>query len=126
MQLTNILRDIKEDFQRGRVYLPKDEMQHFKISESDISSQKLDENFKALLRFQIERTRRYYAESMPGIKFIGDFSSRFVILAMKEMYSKILDSIEKNNYDIFSKRAHVNNFGKILTAFNVFLKGKYR
>jgi len=72
MQLTNILRDIKEDYRRGRIYLPKDEMARFGVSENHIAEGKVDENFIALLRLQIQRAKEYYHNSYKGIKMISD------------------------------------------------------
>jgi len=126
MQLTNILRDIEEDFGRGRIYLPEDEMARFGVTETDICEGRVNNNFKALLKFQIARAREYYANSKLGIKMIGDANSRFVVCAMADIYSGILNSIEKNNYDIFSRRAHVNILGKITAVIKIILKGDYR
>jgi len=126
MQLTNILRDLKEDFDRGRIYIPEDEMARFAVTETDICEGRLSDNFKALLKFQIARAREYYANSKCGIKMIGDANSRFVVCAMTDIYSGILNSIEKSNYDIFSRRAHVSILGKITTVLKIILKGDYR
>lgn len=125
MQLTNILRDIKEDFSRGRIYLPEDELRRFGVSEDEIVEEKISVNFKALLRFQIERARQYYCNSAGGIKMITDLRSRFVAAIMKDMYAGILDSIEKNKYDIYSRRACVSAAGKAGIAFKAALKGDY-
>lgn len=125
MQLTNILRDIKEDYTRGRIYLPLDEMQAFNVSEDSLNISKIDENFKGLLEFQIRRARQYYLNSEYGIKLINDKKCRFVAMAMKNMYAAILDAIEKNNYDVYSFRAHVNNKKKIMMAIRLFFKGGY-
>lgn len=126
MQLTNILRDIKEDLRRGRVYLPEDEMQKFGVTQSNISEEKIDERFKDFLKFQIKRAREYYAHSGQGIKLINDAKSRFMVLAMKEIYSKILDAIEDNGYDVFSRRVQVSNIQKISIALEILFKGQYR
>jgi phytoene synthase len=125
MQLTNILRDIKEDFARGRVYLPQDELQRFGLSETDILGEKKEDNFKALMQFEIERARDYYNNSEAGIKMLADARSRFVVLAIKGMYSGILDDIEKNNYDIYSRRAHVNDLRKIAIVLKILFGAKY-
>lgn len=126
MQLTNILRDIKEDFKRGRIYIPQDELASFGISQTDISQEKISERFKALLKFQIARAREYYANSKSGIKLINDANSRFVVWAMADIYSGILNSIEKINYNVFSRRAQVSLFGKIVAVLKILLKGEYR
>jgi phytoene synthase len=124
MQLTNILRDIKEDFQRGRIYLPLEELQRFGVLENDISGAKTGENFKELIKFQINRARRYYAESESGIKLINDSSCRRVVRIMKELYSEILSKIEKNDCDVYSQRASVNNLERIGIVLKILLGGK--
>jgi phytoene synthase len=125
MQLTNILRDIKEDLARQRIYLPIDEMDKFGVSAATLEKGKVDEKIIQLLRFQIARCRAYYAESSPGIRLIKDPRCRFVATAMKEFYCQILEAIEKNGYDLFSVRAHVNTFAKIKLTAKVFIQGKY-
>lgn len=126
MQLTNILRDIKEDFYRGRIYLPEDEMSRFGVTENDISEGRISDNLKALLKFHISRAREYYANYKSGIKMIDGANSRFVVCAMADIYSGILDSIEKDNYDIFSRRAHVGILSKVTAVLKIILKGEYR
>lgn len=125
MQLTNILRDIKEDFLRGRVYLPQEELKKFNVSEEQISRGKLDENFKSLLKFQIERARGYYADCESGIPLIADGRCRFAVLCIREIYAAILNSIEHNHYDVFSKRCYVPSWSKAGTAFKILLGGRY-
>lgn len=126
MQLTNILRDIKEDHDRGRIYLPLDEMKRFNVTENDIASGLINDNLIKLLQFQIKRARDYYKSSSEGIKMITNKSSRMVVCMMKDMYSAILNAIENNSYDVFGKRAHTTRMDKIKIAFNVLLKGEYR
>ncbi|MFH1457986.1 MAG: phytoene/squalene synthase family protein [Candidatus Omnitrophota bacterium] len=125
MQLTNIIRDIKEDLLRGRVYLPQEEMNRFGVTEEQLSSNRWDENLRSLLKFQINRARQYYARSEPGIKLILPARCRFVVLCMKEFYASILDSVERSNYDVFSKRCYVPNWIKIGVTFKILLGGRY-
>ena len=113
MQLTNILRDIKEDYLRGRIYLPQDEMRRFGVPEETIADQKLEPNLIDLLKFQIKRAREYYQRSALGIALISDGRARLVTGMMKDIYAGILDSIEENGYDVFSQRAHVTIGGKL-------------
>jgi len=122
MQLTNILRDIKEDYKKQRIYLPQQEMNRFQVSEDHIRKERLDENFISLLKFQIKRARDYYATSTLGITMIEDAQSCFVVWAMKDMYSGILNAIEKNNYDVFSKRACVSKLQKIIILLKILYK----
>lgn len=123
MQLTNILRDIKEDSARGRIYLPEEEMQRFGVSTEDISGEKLSPNLIALLKSQIARARYYYAVSASGIKFIEEPSARFVVRAMKQIYSAILTVIEQNNYNVFTRRAQVTTGTKLYLAAKALITG---
>jgi phytoene synthase len=112
LQLTNILRDIGEDWQINRLYLPKDELDAFGISEEDIERGVVTEKWRDFMRFQIERNHRLYSESIPGIALLnGD--GRFAIGAAAELYRAILDEIESNDYDVFHKRASVKKIKKI-------------
>ncbi len=120
MQLTNILRDIKEDFQMGRIYLPKDEMERFGITEQMIKQGRISKRFRHFLKFQIRRAKEYYHNSTRGIKMIGNMESRLVVCMMRDIYSGILGAIEKNRYDVFSRRAYVRTFTKILIACKLF------
>ncbi len=103
MQLTNILRDIKEDFERGRIYLPQEEMKQFNINEKSISGKDSGTRAQSFLRFQIERARDYYNRASKGINMITDKRCAFVACIMKDMYAGILEQIEKNGYNVFKK-----------------------
>lgn len=126
MQLTNIIRDIKEDFDRGRIYLPLDELNRFGVTEEKIAKRIISASFIELMRFQIQRARGFYAAAAPGIALIPDTRSRFVAAAMKNIYGAILDAAEKNGYDIFSGRAHVNLWGRIGLILKMILHGQKR
>ena len=125
MQLTNILRDIKEDLKRGRIYLPRDEMKKFGITEQYLSNEVTNHSFESFLKFQIERARQYYTYAAEGIKMINCRRSRFVVCAMKDMYAAVLGAIERNKYDVFSRRAHVSTAGKLGIALRVLLGAEY-
>jgi len=124
MQLTNILRDIKEDLLRGRIYLPQDEMRNFNVSENSLINNIIDENFKSLMKFQISRARQYYKDSQAGIAMISDKKARRAVYAMSRMYATILDKIEKNDYDVFSRRAHIKTLAKLFIVFKMLAKGE--
>ncbi len=112
LQLTNILRDVGEDWRAGRLYLPQDELTAYGLTEGDIAAGRVDDRWRAFMRFQIGRTRRLYAEAMPGIALL-DRSGRFAIAAAAELYRAILDDIAVHDYDVFHRRAHVGTFGKL-------------
>ena len=124
LQLTNIIRDIKEDFARGRIYLPQEDLQRFGITKEDIATEKVSDNFQALLQFQIQRARLYYSRCLTGLSFIKNRRCRFLVLAIRQMYAAILEAIEKNDYDVFIRRAQVSNLKKIAIISGLFLRPK--
>jgi phytoene synthase len=119
LQLTNILRDIGEDARRGRIYLPQDEMQRFGYRESDLLAGTINESFTNLLLFQIERAEQYYQESLPGISLL-DADCRFAVILSSMLYRDILQRIHLNNYDVFTRRAHVPFSGKVACLARAF------
>jgi phytoene synthase len=113
LQITNILRDIGEDWGTGRLYLPMDEMAAFGLSEADLDKGQVDDHWRTFLRFQIERNRRLYVEANPGIALLNK-DGRFAVAAASDLYRAILSDIEAHDYDVFNRRAHVNAWGKVL------------
>ncbi len=112
LQVTNILRDVAEDWQMGRVYLPLDELAAYGLDETDIAAGRVDDRWRALMRFQIERNRRLYDEAWRGIAMLNP-DGRFAVAAAGELYRALLDDIEAHDYAVFSRRAHVNTWGKL-------------
>ena len=115
MQLTNILRDVAEDFRMGRVYLPQDELARFGVDEAQLEESRVDENFRALMRFQVDRARRYYAEAEAGIPWLVGDSSRLTVRVMGRLYGGILGAIERQGLDVFRARARVTTPRKLAT-----------
>jgi phytoene synthase len=113
MQLTNILRDVKEDWDRGRVYLPLEDMARFGYSERDLSRGVVNESFRDLMRFEIDRARQLFRAGADGLCWLAGDGSRLTASAMAVIYSGILGAIERQNYDVFSRRAHLS-FGQKL------------
>jgi phytoene synthase len=111
LQMTNILRDIGEDYRNGRLYLPREELAFFGIQESDIAEGRITDNWRQFMKFQIDRTRQVYAESWPGVKML-EREGQLAIGAASVFYQGILDEIEKNDYDVFTRRASLNTFAK--------------
>ena len=112
LQLTNILRDVGEDYRSGRVYLPQDELAVFGITEDQIAAGRVDERWREFMRFQIARNRLLYKEAWPGIATLNR-DGRFAIAAAATLYRGILDDLEANDYDNFKRRSHVNQRGKV-------------
>jgi len=123
MQLTNIIRDIKEDKDRGRIYLPIEELKEFGLSEEDIIKERFSENMKEFIKFQVQRARKYYEESSYGI-FLLEPESRFAILLAMKIYGKILSKIEENDYNPFNRRVFVPTSEKIKILIREFLRYK--
>jgi len=113
MQLTNILRDIKEDYSRGRIYIPVDELAEQKIHDEDIRNNLIDSRFKWLMKTQIQRARSYYTQASYGIELITDKRCRFVAFLILELYARILKKIEENDFNIYKKKARVPASEKI-------------
>lgn len=112
LQLTNILRDVGEDWRGGRLYLPQDELDAFGIDETHIHDGVTDARWRKFMAFQIDRTRRLYHESIPGIQLLNP-EGRFAIGAAAELYRAILSDIEASGGDVFTRRASINNIGKL-------------
>ncbi len=111
MQLTNILRDIGEDLVRGRIYLPKEELETFGLTEEDLFARKMSAGFIELMKFQIERARKYYDSADKGISMLQR-DSRLPVMLARENYSRILTKIEENDYQVFHQRAYLNSTEK--------------
>lgn len=107
LQLTNILRDVGEDAARGRVYLPQEDLARFGLCDDDILAGRCDERFRALMCFEIERAHALYEESLPGLSLLHE-DSRFAIGAAAEVYRGILGKVVANDFDVFSRRAHLS------------------
>lgn len=112
LQMTNILRDVGEDLQAGRIYLPAEELEAYGLSEADLAAGQIDDRWRAFMRFQIARNRQLYREAWPGIAML-DPDGRFSIAAAAQLYQAILKDIEVNDYDVFNLRAYVSAWGKL-------------
>ncbi|WP_425214892.1 phytoene synthase [Tumidithrix helvetica] len=114
MQLTNILRDIGEDAQRGRIYLPLEDLSYFDYTEKDLLNGVIDERWVDLMRFQIQRAREFYAHAEQGISALCR-DARWPVWASLMLYRNILSAIEKNHYEVFKRRAFVTTSNKVVT-----------
>jgi phytoene synthase len=108
-QLTNILRDVREDADKGRVYLPAEDFARFGVSAETFEPR---ERFIEMLRFEGARARQYYRESAPLVRMIHP-GSRASLRALIRIYSRLLDHIEASNYDVLSRRMRVPTWEKV-------------
>ncbi|HXG84956.1 MAG TPA: phytoene/squalene synthase family protein [Pyrinomonadaceae bacterium] len=123
MQLTNILRDVKEDALMGRIYLPQEDLRRFNVSEEQIFAGEINQNFVELIKFQIKRAREYYEKSYKGIALL-ERDTRFTVLFALRIYSRILGEIERQNYDVFQKRAHTSFRQKVFSIPKIWLEAR--
>jgi phytoene synthase len=121
MQLTNILRDIGEDLDRNRIYIPQIELEMFGVTEPDLFNGRKNENFLELMKFQIKRAREYYSLADIGIKML-DRDSRLPVYLARYNYSRILDKIEENDYNVFNERAYLNKMEKFSILPKIFIE----
>ena len=105
-QLTNILRDVGEDAQRGRIYIPLEDLEKFNYTQEDLLKGVLDERWRNLMCFEIRRARQYYQDAEQGIRFLCR-DSRWPVWTALMLYQDILNKIETNNYNVFTKRAFI-------------------
>jgi phytoene synthase len=123
-QLTNFLRDIGEDFlERGRIYIPLDEMNRFDVNEKDLIDKNLSQSFVDLMKFQIERTRQLYEKADKAVPLLPKRAGRGIYVA-RVLYSKILDKIEQSDFNVFSFRVYLSKPRKIYEAVCAIIKFK--
>jgi phytoene synthase len=121
LQLTNILRDVGEDLQYGRMYLPLEDLYRFGLKLEDLYQRVYDTRFIQLMKFEIERARQYYRASLPGIKLLNP-AAQPAVGAAALLYEAILDEIERNQYQVYEKRAHTSGLRKISMLPEIFIK----
>ena len=115
MQLSNFLRDIAEDWLRGRVYLPLEDLARFGYAEGDLAAGVVDERFVELMRFEIERARMLYAIADEGMGYVPR-GRRYPVAVARELYAAILDRVEAQGYDVYTRRAETSRAGKLGVA----------
>ena len=122
-QLANFIRDVGEDLERGRVYLPITELQASGVTRQMLEDRVLTPQIKAALKFQIARVRQLQKEATPGIAMLSP-ESRACIEAASELYCGIVDEVEKINYEIFTKRAKTSTWRRIKVALPAFIRAR--
>jgi phytoene synthase len=122
-QLTNILRDVGEDARRGRIYLPLEDLELFDYTEAELMKGVIDDRWRALMRFQIQRAFKYYREAETGISRLHP-DARWPVWTALMLYRKILDVIVENDYDVFNQRAYVPKARKLLYLPQALIKAQ--
>lgn len=123
LQLTNIIRDVKQDMDRGYIYIPREDLVRFKYTEEDLLNETYDERFVDLMQFQTQRARDYYHEARALLRP----EERMTMVAaeiMDAIYYRLLEKIELKDYRVFTKRISVSGIHKIVTALRIWLGSK--
>lgn len=115
-QTTNILRDIAEDADNDRIYLPIEELIRFNLTEEDIINKKYSEDFRKFMQFQWDRSESYYKKAWSGFDKIAA-KKLFPALIMSDIYHEILEKIKEIDYNVFKTRIRIPNLTKIKIAF---------
>ena len=124
-QLTNIIRDVYEDAQRGRFYLPADELEKFGVSQTDILQQRYTESFYKLMRFQAERAHSYYEQAFQYLAETDRYAQRAGIV-MSAIYRTLLQEIENDGFKVLSHRTSLPPLRKLWLAWRTLRQEKKR
>lgn len=123
LQLTNILRDVKADKDRGYIYLPREDMERFKVTEEDIMNEVYNDRFVALMEFEAQRARDYYHKA----RSLLVPEERITMVAaeiMDAIYYRLLEKIQLSDYQVYETRVRVNALHKVLIAVRMWLGSK--
>ena len=125
LQLTNILRDIKDDAKRGRIYIPREDMARFGYSEDDLLNSRYTPQFVELMRFECQRASSYYDLAREALQ---DEDKRFFFPAriMWSIYAHTLNRIVASNYNVFERRISIPKFLKLLITFRYWLSHRLK
>ncbi|MBI1864488.1 MAG: squalene/phytoene synthase family protein [Nitrospirae bacterium] len=123
LQLTNILRDVGEDLDRGRIYLPCEERERFGITEEALFARRVTPEFAALMKFSADRARGFFREGMKIVPFI-DADARLATRLRGEVYLRLLDEIERRNYDVFTGKIRLPPWAKARIVLQTLLTPK--
>ncbi|GBD88682.1 all-trans-phytoene synthase [bacterium BMS3Abin03] len=121
LQLTNILRDLKKDADKGRIYLPKEDMKKFNYSEDDILNLKYNENFTQMMRYEVNRAKMYFDKATKSLN-LDDKGKMFAARAMQHIYYKVLEKIIDADYDVYNNEIKASKFEKIGISLGVWAK----
>ncbi len=125
LQLTNILRDLAPDAERGRIYLPQEDLRRFGYSEGDLLARRATPAFSRLMRFEVQRTRQFYAAARAVLPAV-DRRNMLAAEIMAAIYGRILDRIETMGYDVFSARIRLSDAHRLWLALSCWARHRLR
>lgn len=120
LQLTNILRDVQSDKERGYIYIPKEDLSRFKLTDEDIMNEVYDERFIGLMSYQAQRAREYYNKARASLRS-DERLTMFAAEIMDAIYYRLLEKIELNDYAVYAKKIRVASLHKIWIAIKLWL-----
>jgi phytoene synthase len=121
LQLTNILRDIKKDAEKGRIYLPQEDLEKFGYSEKELLGCTYNSNFKEMMEYEALRAKEYFDKANTYLN-LDDKSSMFAARAMQHIYERMLTKIIDADFDVFNKNIKVSKFEKVGISVGVWAK----
>ena len=123
LQLTNILRDLKEDASRGRIYIPQEDFRRFGYTENELNDGELNSNFRRLMKFECERARDYFTRASDSFAE-GDRGTLAAALTMARIYFRLLRRIERVDYDVFNHRVRLHRPVRFAIALSEWAKAR--
>jgi phytoene synthase len=120
MQLSNFWRDVGEDWERGRVYIPQEDLDFFNYRHADLAAGRINRSFTDLMEYQFGRTERYYQQAEGSVSQLA--SGRWAVMSGLEIYRGIMSAIRWNNYDVFTRRSGLSKVQKLSVAMKAYWK----
>jgi len=126
-QLTNILRDLGPDADQGRIYLPQEDLAHFRYTDSDLLARTENRQLHELVAFEASRARRYYAQAQAALENLPAADRRALTVAeiMRSVYSHILQRIERSDHNVFGPRIRLTASNRLALAAGVWLRARF-
>ncbi len=121
LQLTNILRDIKKDSLKGRIYLPQEDLKKFSYGEHDIFNQNYDQRFINMMKYEVDRAEKFFENATENLN-LDDKKAMFAARAMQHIYKRLLEKIVEAEYNVYNKNIRVNSFEKVGISLGVYAK----
>jgi phytoene synthase len=121
LQLTNILRDVKKDADKGRIYLPQEDLKKFSYEEKDLFNSTYNENFQNLMKFEVQRAKEYFDKATRYLN-LEDKKAMFAARAMQHIYYRMLNKIVYADYDVYHKKIKISTFKKVGISLGVWAK----
>jgi phytoene synthase len=124
LQLTNIIRDVKSDSKRGRIYIPAEDLRRFGYTEDDLLAHRYTPEFVSLMEFECSRAREFY-RTADSYLASEDSQRFFAAKIMEAIYLRTLDRIEHSRYNVFDKRISISQMRKLAVALRIWLQNKF-